>query len=285
MVGGVPAAASPSQPFCLTSRMRTLGIDLATTDGTTGICEIDWASRTSTVDVGRFTDDHIAERIAATQRDRGWAAIDAPFGFPAAFSRAVHQWASAGRVPFESEHDIRRRLTDSYVAKRQAAIKSELMPGPWNPWPLSSVVDLITPSAIRCARILTAVHHGEAVDRIGLTSRVLEAYPIASLRTWNVTTKKYKTVAADCDAVLGHLCQSVEVTSPALVRPLPRGCEDDAVDAFACALIARVVALADGSTGPEAVRDYDADQLDTVRTEGWIHLPTPGHQLQELAVP
>jgi len=265
--------------------MRTLGIDLATTDGTTGICEIDWRSRKSTVEVGRFADDLIAERVLTVQREGGWTSIDAPFGFPAAFSRSVHEWASSGRIPFETEHDIRRRLSDSYVAERQAAIKSESMPGSWNPWPLSSVVDLITPSAIRCARILTAVHNGQAVDRIGLTSRVLEAYPIAALRGWNVTTRRYKTVAADCEAVLGELCKAVRIESPVLIGRLPSGCEDDAVDAFVCALVARVVALADGSTGPEVVGDYDAAQLDTVRTEGWIHLPPAGHRLQALAAP
>jgi predicted RNase H-like nuclease len=82
---------------------------------------------------------------------------------------------------------------------------------------------------------------------------------------------------------LGELCKAVRIESPVLIGRLPSGCEDDAVDAFVCALVARVVALADGSTGPEVVGDYDAAQLDTVRTEGWIHLPPAGHRLQALA--
>lgn len=264
--------------------MRTLGIDLATSGGKTGICEIDWQRRRSTVEVGQFPDAVIAERIRAVRDDGGWTAIDAPFGFPIAFVRSVHDWRASGQVMQEREHNIRWRLTDEFVAARQSAIKAEHLPGPWNPWPLSSVVSLITPSVIRCARILTAVHKGEPVDRVGFGSRIVEAYPIAALRAWGILTNQYKKVAADCAIIFEALCESASVSRPEVVGCVPVGCDDDALDAFVCGLIARVVAVSDGATGPTAVSEPHAPDIDTVRLEGWIHLPLAGHPLDALAM-
>lgn len=265
--------------------MRTLGIDLATSNGSTGICEVDWRHRTATVEVGRFEDEVITARIREVRGEGGWTSIDAPFGFPAAFNRSVQNWQTAGTVPVESDHDLRRRVTDGYIAKRQAEIKAEGMPGRWNTWPLSPVVDLITPTVIRCARILAAVHDGAPIDRIGLTSRVVEAYPISVLRAWAIATNNYKNVAAHCDLIFEKLSELTAVPRPALVGRPAKGCDDDAVDALVCALLARVVALADGATGPAAAGDTYASQLDTVREEGWIHLPPPHHRLRPLAAP
>jgi len=261
--------------------MRTLGIDLASTAGSTGICEINWESRTSWVEVGRFQDGLLLDRVREIRASQGWSSIDAPFGFPAAFSRAVAAWCSEGAVDLDSDHDIRRRLSDAYVARRQSAIKSTL-PGGWNPWPLSSVVDLITPSVIRCARILTLVSDGDPVDRIGLRSRVVEAYPIAALRAWGVPTDRYKRNKADCERVLAHLCEHTDLRPPQLRGKLASGGDDDVVDAFVCALLARVVATAGGATDPAFV-DPPLD-LEVVRSEGWIHLPPAGHRLEDLAL-
>jgi len=262
--------------------MRTLGLGLASTGGSTGICEIDWESRTSFVEVGKFDDGLIASRVKDVQADGGWTAIDAPFGFPAAFSRAVSDWFNRGTVMADSDHDIRRRISDAYVATRQAELKSGALPGGWNPWPLSSVVDLITPSVIRCARILTAVHGGQPVDRIGLNSRVVEAYPVATLRVWGVATQKYKSTASDCDLIFENLCGRAGVRRPELRGKLATGCDDDAVDAFVCALLARTVALSGGATGPARV-EKPSLELPVIETEGWIHLPPPGHRLEDLA--
>lgn len=265
------------------SIVLTLGIDLASTNGSTGICEVDWSDRTSSVEVGRFADEEIAARIRAVNRAGGWAAIDAPFGFPVAFARAVHRWHSSGTVPAATDHDIRRRITDCYVAERQAIVKAERLPGGWNTWPLSSVVDLITPSVIRCARILMSANAGAPLDRIGLTSRIVEAYPIAALRSWGVATYKYKSNGADCDTMLRDLCEQTGLRQPVIGGPLARGCEDDVVDALVCALLACTVAGAGGTTGPQAAGEGYAAQLAIIEEEGWIHLPPPGHRLDSLA--
>lgn len=264
--------------------MRTLGIDLATTEGSTGICEINWDDRTATVSVGKFTDADLAERIRSVQRAGGWTSIDAPFGFPAAFVRAVHDWDRAGTVPAETDDELRRRVTDRYVHVRQAAIKEEgRIPGGWNPWPLSSVVDLITPTVIRCARILTAVNAGSKVDRVGFESHVVEAYPISALRIWDVPTNKYKTVPDDCERIFEVLCRRTGVAHPVASGGYADSHKDDAVDAFVCALLARVVALAGGASGPEHLDDSFDASPDIVRQEGWIHMPPTGHRLELLA--
>jgi len=267
---------------CQDQYVRTLGVDLATTDGSTGICEVDWRARTGIVEVGRFTDDLIARRIKDVRDAGGWAAIDAPFGFPAAFALAVEQWRSTGFVSPATDHAIRRRLTDEYVAARQSVVKAEHLSGGWNPWPLSSVVDLITPTVIRCARILTIVNARTPTDRVGLTSRIVEAYPVAALRCWQVPTYKYKTVAADCRLIFEDLVGRTGVREPTQRGPLRNGCDDDAVDAFVCALVARAVASSAGATGPIAAGGVYAAQLSTIREEGWIHLPPPGHSLEAL---
>lgn len=77
--------------------------------------------------------------------------------------------------------------------------------------------------------------------------------------------------------IFEELCHQAGVSCPEGLGAI----DDDAVDAFVCALVAQVVALADGAT----VDDIDAAQLDTVREEGWIHLPPRRHRLDALASP
>ncbi len=194
------------------------------------------------------------------------------------------RWDTNGRIRTESDHRIRRRLTDEYVAERQLAWKIERKESRWNPWPLSSVVDLITPSVIRCARILTELNGLDAVDRIGFRSRVVEAYPIAALRLWGVPTYNYKRTAADCGRILDDLSSRTGLARPTLDAPVARGRDDDAVDAFVCALVARAVANASGGTGPEGAGEAYGSEVETIRREGWIHLPFKGEPIEALAI-
>lgn len=126
--------------------MRTLGIDLASHGGSTGVWEIDWDSDESRVEVGKQSDNDLADRIRDVRGDGGWTAVDAPFGFPVTFTQAVVNWSTRRTVTLteDDDDDLRRRLTDRYVQRRQELLK-KLIKGGWNTWPLSSVVDLITP--------------------------------------------------------------------------------------------------------------------------------------------
>lgn len=91
--------------------VRTLGIDLVTTNGSTGISEIVWSTGLSTIEVPRprVANAYLLDRIRRVNEtssdgdvdDRagvGWTAIDAPFGFPAAFTRGIHDWETRGVV-------------------------------------------------------------------------------------------------------------------------------------------------------------------------------------------
>ena len=98
--------------------------------------------------------------------------------------------------------------------------------------PLSVSSDLIGVAAMRGARLQHLLGAaGVPVDRSGVTGRVVEVYPAAA-------------------AAL-------------------EGCDDNRLDAFVCALVARAV-LTGATTRPSP------EQLDAARREGWIHLPTVG---------
>lgn len=260
--------------------MQTLGIDLATTNGATGVCFIDWDTGQSQVTVGAPSNDVLRERMTSVREAGGWTAIDAPFGFPAAFSDAVAEWELSGRVGGWSDNDLIRRVTDAQVAQRQQQLKTAL-PGIWSTWPLSSVVERITPTTVRCAQLLTRVSEGP-VDRIGLTSRVVETYPIAALRLWRVSTGGYKTDPTVCRSVMARLCDATGLAPPEGFGGLGAKRLNDAVDAFACALVARAAAMSDGATGPDGL---DEVAMTKVRREGWIHLPPQSLGLDELRAP
>lgn len=256
----------------------SLGIDLATTNGATGVCEVDWRSRTSVVSVGQPSNDELRRRIQTVSTTGGWTAIDAPFGFPAAFSRAVGEWRHEGRVTTASDADIIRRVTDRHVQARQAALPIEVR-GRRPMWPLSSVVERITPTTVRTMQLLSSLADGGVVDRIGSETKVVEAYPIAALRLWGVSTADYKTNAKDADLILEHVCEQTGITMPVGYTSLRPALKHDAVDALVCALVARVAEV-DGRTGPDPIT-CGSDMV-TIREEGWIHLPPEGHSLQEL---
>lgn len=260
--------------------MRTLGIDLATNNGSTGVCEIDWVTGASSIEVGRFADQDLVARMAAIRAEGGWVAIDAPFGFPAAFTAAVTAWDHEGAIVTPNDRDLIRRITDITVAERQQEAKTATGAN-WFCWPLSAVVERITPTTVRCAGLLSQLSGGP-VDRIGQTSRVIEVYPIAALRLWGIDTKRYKQDPDDSRHALGQLFARTGVGTPDGLGNVKPKALDDVVDAFACALMARTAADTDGRTGPTG---FTADQLDIIGREGWIHLPPPGHRLEHLARP
>lgn len=135
--------------------------------------------------------------------------------------------------------------------------------------PLSVSSDRIGVAAMRGARIQALMAaEGIPVDRSGTTGRVIEAYPAAALRAWRLSSTGYKgrpnaearrrlvdSVTERC----GHL-------SPAVAACLD-GCDDDALDAFVCAVIARASLF--GLTRPPSAED-----LAVACREGWIHVPT-----------
>ena len=222
--------------------VRTLGIDLATRSGVTGVCEIDWTGpvRVGVVDVGAPTDDELVAHMRRVLDAGGWVAIDAPFGFPRVFTDAVLAWSTDGQVdaaaqPAPSWLDpgapwdpINRRLSDGYVHMRLAAVRGA---GDSSvTWPLSAVVERITPTVIRCAELLSRTTG--IVDRVGFDTHVVEAYPAAALRLWGIPITGYKN--PNNIAARRQLLDSLHEQAPWLEfgeRDAELVATDDAIDA------------------------------------------------------
>ena len=214
-------------------------------------------------------------------------AIDARFGWPTEFVRAVTDWHDdlawpLAPDPGSAQDPLVLRATDRDVwhgAGSSEAGLSEDMTG----WagtgrrPLSVSTDRIAFAAMRCARLLQAIaKDGVPVDRSG-EGRVLEAYPEAALRQWKISSS---TQAADPGGYKGSSAPAVKRRSTLLRRlrdhtasvvdleAVAERCEesDDALDALVCALVARAAEVG----AVRAVGDRDL-----ARCEGWIRLPTP----------
>lgn len=308
-----------------TTMMRTLGIDLATSHSHTGVCEIDWAddggpARTIVERSKTHHDDELVDRICDVLADDGWVGIDAPFGFPAAFTEAVGSWSDQRTVHTASGVDIaqrrgetgeiegswRWRATDRYVAEVLTSQRRCMGWGGGTRWGLSSVASMITPTALRCARLLTSVAQRRAdkgaplkpVDRLG-ADRVVEAYPVAALRLWLESDptgtatlsrpksggtgerKSYKhskgareDLVEAIDAAAGAGALGIDDDSRTLLEE-----SDDRIDALVCALVARLAALNLSVTELDAeagINDHN------VADEGWIHFPDRNDTLTSL---
>jgi hypothetical protein len=260
--------------------MRTLGIDLATGGSWTGICELDWVTRAASLEVGKVSTAELEElgrRAALIRGEGGWVAIDAPFGFPNAFTDAVSMWSTAGVLPSLDEDEVRWRLTDRCVAERQAELRS-VIGGRWGAWPLSPVSSLITPTVVRTGYLLSAIAD-ERLSRVGADG-VIEVYPIASMRAWGLATGNYKQDASDASRLLADLAEGFGGVDTDHLLDSQIG---DAADALVCALMARLVAKDGGTTSPTAAGEPYASNPERIEREGWIHLPPSGHRLADLS--
>lgn len=105
----------------------------------------------------------------------------------------------------------------------------------------------------------------EAVQRADLTGIDV---PPAALRVWGLSSSKYKGTpnTEACRVLAGALTGRCGPLSAAAATCLD-GCDDDGLDGFVCALVARA-ALAGNTTRP------GPEHLEVARREGWIHVPT-----------
>ena len=247
--------------------MDTIGIDLAAQDAKTAVCTISWRAGTASVAPPLGGADGITEDALVEAVGRGdWVGIDAPFGWPAGFVRAVSGYAEREPWPDLDADALRYRLTDQMV-RQELGIS-----------PLSVSSDRIGVAAWRCARLLTLARDGrKAADRTG-RDRIVEVYPGAALTRWGLERRGYKA-RGNSDRKQGQRMKREE-----LLKELEKSADwlgwegdardrcvesDDFLDAFLCALIARAAAV--GLTvwpGKKKKKEWKA-----ARVEGWIHLP------------
>lgn len=252
-----------------TTSATTVGIDMASQDVDTAICRILWDGRGATV-------EHIAPGGAGNEEivnsllelpDGGFAGVDSPFGWPRHFveSVAAHRdgepWPDRDALGPDSVRRLRYRETDFYV-RRECGF-----------WPRSVSSELIALLTMRWAGILDALHAktGRQVDRSG-AGPVVEVYPSAALKRWGLPHRGYKGTAMDPPSrrvrlrILRGIRERVGylVMAPATARSLLA--DDDALDAFVCALVARAAQVGAVEAVPMAHRTAAAH-------EGWIVLP------------
>jgi predicted nuclease with RNAse H fold len=229
----------------------TLGIDLAAEPRDTASCHIEWRDGRAGVRslvLGRDDAEllHDAEGALAI-------GIDAPFGWPEAFVRAVSAHHALEPADIHWTPELRRRLrlrvTDIFV-NRETGL-----------WPLSVSTDAIAVPALRCAGLLAAL---DVRDRSG-DGRVFEVYPAASLHRWGLPSRGYKEKKGLL--VRNALFEALRDRTPFLEIPGAARdlciASDDALDALVCAIIARAATL--GRTARAT------DNL--ASREGWIALP------------
>lgn len=249
-------------------RLLTVGVDLASQPDNTAVCLIDWSGRSAEVRAlarGTFQGDKLDDNTLLgilEQADK--AAIDAPFGWPDPFIRALNseqgEWPLA---PDEPRAPLERRTTDDLVYRHTGKL------------PLSVTTDRIAYCAMRCASILGVLN--SAKDGSG---SVVEAYPDAALRCWlpalfTDTRQSYKTKnnidarqrrETLLTALLDELGDTFKISDR---QRSDIASSDDCLDALVCALVA-CAAAKNRTTLPETPEHHDL-----ARVEGWIHLPQP----------
>lgn len=234
--------------------MRTLGIDFSTDPAKTAGCLIDWKSNEVVIVDGPMTDAAVV--AAVTSAD--YTAIDVPLGWPDAFVQALSLHREGHRWP--SEDGDRDQMNYRLCDRRLRDLGSR---------PLSVTSDRIGATAMRGAHVQRLLQDaGVVIDRSGMSGGLAEAYPAAALRAWGLEHQKYKgsrnrPALERLSVALVSRCGRIAESA----RTALEDCDDDGLDAFVCALVARAIAL--GLTTPP-----QDEVLELVRREGWIHVPT-----------
>jgi predicted nuclease with RNAse H fold len=233
---------------------RTLGIDLASADARTGVALVDW-----TADGGRLlrldqpaSDDLIVELAAGCDV----IAIDAPLGWPVAFTDALIAHRAGQPWPALDPSELRLRRTDRLLGARGV-------------WPLSVSTDRIGIVAFRAAQLLPRLGTGSAPARDG-SDGVIEVYPAAALMIWQQRHRQYKRDATDHaegrKAIAEWLCATFRVqVGEEFARIVA---SSDLLDALICAVLAHEWLA--GRT--EAISESERS---VALEEGWIHVPPP----------
>lgn len=240
---------------CHTQTVRTWGLDLSTDPKSTGLVSIDWRSTPAAATVhlrdyrSRKT---IAQTIARSVSRGDWWAVDVPFGWPQDFAdylQAHRQGpvalprASGRRQPWAGLAD---RRTD-VVARERTGL------GGFN---VSFDKLGATAAAWSVIEHALAEDHGPEMDRSGVSGSIVETWPAAAWRIWEVVPLG----RLDWEGVL--LSLHGRVIDAAIGQS--RTAHDR--DALVCALVA--FARANGWTEP-----IPADLVEAATREGWIHLP------------
>jgi predicted nuclease with RNAse H fold len=240
--------------------MITLGVDLAAEPAGTALATIEWRddeARLASLVLGA-TNELIVDVASGVDK----VGIDCAFGWPDEFVDFVSRHAAG--LPLSSSELTgmawRRRLayreTDRFVHESVGKL------------PLSVSADRLGLTAMRCAVILDDLAKATGpIDRSG-GGLVVEVYPAAGLRYWNIASSHSKRTPAG----LRELVERLQDAAPWLdlgdsVELLASS--HDAFDSVVASLLARCSARGLATRPPEAL-------LPQARREGWIAIPAAG---------
>ncbi len=264
----------------MTSGFATLGIDLAASPDGTGLCIIGWHSNGPVLIAlargsydGATLDNRsilAALKGGAQNLSIAKAGIDAPFGWPDPFVKAVLDNHEGDGWPRESEVSRRQlmlRHTDHVIWDRTGKK------------PLSVSADKLGATAMRCAALLTEIGQvlgAKEVARDG-SGLVCEVYPDPALRQWTSDSsnslgrrESYKGPKRGARRLelAKLLAKRVGLQDPDGLLDLC-GLQDDYIDALLCALIARAADREKTFAAPAEPEN----ERELILREGWIHHP------------
>ena len=242
--------------------MVTLGVDLASQPKRTATCLVRWhrgSARVESLSLGA-TDRDLHELFRRADK----IGFDAPFGWPAPFTRAVAAYSAETVWPSAEVPQLRFRRTDAFVRERLGR------------WPLSVSTDLIAVPAIRAVRLLAeTAATGESIDRSG-GGRFVEVYPAAALHVWGFPSRGYKGAkGAEVRArLVSDLAERTKDWLTLSEEDWARcTASDDMLDALVAALVTRAAAIGRCEPIPPADQELATE-------EGWIALPLIGSLAQ-----
>lgn len=228
--------------------MITLGIDMASQPQRTAACRLQWQVGQATIlEIKSGVTDDEFQRLIQEPADK--IGIDVPLGWPTGFVEAVSRHAVGQPFGTACPHELAYRATDRMLGDGGRR------------WPLSVSADRIAYPAMRAARLLGAI------DRSG-RGRVVEVYPAAALRAWELPHQRYKGPAnrKRLEGGLTALCGK----GPWLVLTADQRAQLTNDDNCADALLAALVA---GAAAAHLCEPIPADQQEAPRREGWIAVP------------
>jgi predicted nuclease with RNAse H fold len=244
--------------------MKTAGVDFASQPKDTAICEIHWYDGQAEVCRVSSNIDDAAICDLVTRVDH--LGIDIPLGWPVAFTKALHEYATKHSWPETYDHDknesFRFRRTDLRVRQDLKL------------WPLSVSTDRIAIPTMRAASLFASMNPSFARDGSGI---VVEVYPAAALKRWNLSWKGYKKPTdlskrqVMLSEILERLGKNFRMNTVCQEHVVE---SDDAFDAFIACLVTR--AHATGRTDPIPDPEPGCKSLsdkELAKIEGWIAVP------------
>jgi hypothetical protein len=233
----------------------SVGVDVASQPAGTAACRVRWERSGAVIEsVEHELDDR---RLAAILAEPAAAiGLDVPLGWPDGFVEAVARYHAGGPFGEAGIGRLARRQTDQWV--RDTIHQT----------PLSVSTDRIAYPAMRVARLVGGALPA-GFDRTG-AGTLVEVYPAAALRVWELPHRGYKGPANR--AALLVIAQQLRDRCPWLSAGRSTWDEasrsDHEFDALLCALVARAHQL--GLCHP-----IPLDLRDAAVREGWIAVPLP----------